>query len=384
MVGWIAMKIVLKPQKEKPLKWKHPWIFTGAIQERPKVVQGDILPVYSSKNELLGHAFANSNAPTIFGRMIAWGESDPHEALKKSIESALRLRKEIRNSNAIRLIHAEADSLPGLIVDSYDNHLVIQISTLGMEKLKDRILSLLGPHSIYERSTSPSRKQEGLAPFEGQLQGTTPDTILINEEGRLMEVHPKEGQKTGYFIDQRELRNAVQSLSSGKNVLNCFSYTGGFSIAALKGGAKSAISLDSSAWALEKAQKNASLNGFTHETIEADAFDYLSKNPLPFEMVILDPPAFAKGQKDITSAYQAYKKLNLLALQKMPPGSFLVTCSCSHFIETPLFQKLLFEASLQAGREIRLIKKLEAGIDHPMSLAHPESHYLKSFIFYVT
>lgn len=382
------MRIVIKPQKERPLKRKHPWIFTGAILEKPQKALGDILPVFSSKNELLGHAFANSNVPTIYGRMISWGNADPIGSLKKSLYTSIQLRKEIRNSNAIRLVHAESDNLPGLIVDSYDGHLVVQISTLGMDRLKPELISwlneYLSPKSIYEKSTSPSRKVEGLALSEGQLQGTTPDAILINEEGRLMEVHPKEGQKTGYFIDQREMRDAVQSLALGKRVLNCFSYTGGFSIAALVGGATSAISLDSSEWALEKAVKNASLNGFQHEIIKADAFDFLTRNPLPYEMVILDPPAFAKSQRDIPSAYQAYKNLNLLALQKMPPNSFLVTCSCSHFMETPLFQKLLLEASLQAEREVRIVKKFEAGLDHPMSLTHPESHYLKSFVLYVS
>ena len=382
------MRIVLKPTKEKALKKKHPWIFTGAVEAKPANCFGDIFPVYSSKNELLGHAFCNNHAPTIFGRMISWGDIDPIESLKKSFTDSIQLRQLIRGSNAIRLVHAEADMLPGLIVDSYDGHLVVQIATLGMEKLKPQLIGwlkeLVNPCSIYEKSTSPARKQEGLHPIEKELFEKTPDSITINEQGRLMLVHPKEGQKTGYFIDQRELRDTVSAISFGKTVLNCFSYTGGFSIAALQGGAAKAISLDSSAWALEQAEKNAQLNGFTHETICQDAFDYLSQQPLPFDILILDPPAFAKSIKDIPSAYKAYKTLNTIALKKIPSNSILITCSCSHFIETPLFQKLLFEASLEANREIRIIKKLEAGIDHPMSITHPESHYLKSFCLYVS
>ena len=382
------MRVVLKPTKEKALKKKHPWIFTGALQEKPTNCFGDIFPVYSSRDELLGHAFCNNHAPTIFGRMISWEEADPLISLKKSFTDSIKLRQLICGSNAVRLVHAEADMLPGLIVDSYDGHLVMQIATLGMEKLKPQLVEwlkeLVNPRSIYEKSTSAARKQEGMHPIEKELFEKTPDSITINEEGRMMVVHPKEGQKTGYFIDQRELRDTVQAISFGKTVLNCFSYTGGFTIAALKGGATKAISLDSSAWALEQAEKNAQLNGFAHESICSDAFDYLSQNLRPFDIVILDPPAFAKSMKDISAAYKAYKTLNTLALKKIPANSILITCSCSHFIETPLFQKLLFEASLEAKREVRIIKKLEAGIDHPMSITHPESHYLKSFCLYVS
>jgi 23S rRNA (cytosine1962-C5)-methyltransferase len=381
------MRVVLKPTKEKSLKKRHPWIFTGALKEKPNNCFGDIFPVFSASEEFLGHAFCNNHAPTIFGRMVSWGSEDPIASLKKSLSDSIQMRQLIKGSNAIRLVHAEADHLPGLIVDSYDGHLVLQIASLGMEKLKTQILewlkAVVNPKSIYEKSTSASRKQEGMYPIERELFGTTPETILINEQGRLMHVHPKEGQKTGYFIDQRELRDTVQTLSSGKTVLNCFSYTGGFSVAALQGGARKALSLDSSAWALEQAEKNMTLNGFSHETLCADAFDYLANNPLPFDLVILDPPAFAKSMKDVSAAFKAYKTLNTLALSKMASNSILITCSCSHFIETPLFQKLLFEASLQANRQVKIIKKLEASIDHPMSLTHPESHYLKSFCLYV-
>lgn len=382
------MSVLIKPGKEKQLKKKHPWIFSGAVEAKPEGCSGEILPVFSSGMEKVGCAFCNDRAPTIFGRMISWGEEEPLERLKKSLANAILLRKSVRDTNAIRLVHADADSLPGLIVDAYDGHLVVQISTLGMEKMKGELVGwlreLVNPKSIYEKSVSPSLKAEGMQSIEQQLFGTTPHSIMIEEEGRKMAVHPKEGQKTGYFIDQKELRTFVQRLSRGKRVLNCFSYTGGFSVAALKGGAIDALSVDASQWAIDQAEKNVQLNGFTHRVLRKDIFDFLSGEELPYEMVILDPPAFAKSRKDLAKGYKAYKTLNTLALSKMIPGSFLITCSCSHFMETPLFAKMLLEAALEAKREIRIVKKLEASLDHPLSLYHPESHYLKSFCLYVS
>lgn len=385
-------KIVkLKPGKEKALLNRHHWIFSGAIARMPSYEDGDILPVFSSSMVQLGSAYFNRKS-SIIGRMVAYGEEDPYATIKKSLEEAISYRRQLMppKTNCIRWINAEGDFLPGLVVDGYEDVLVIQISTLGMDKLKsiivDELHHLLKPRAIYEKSTVPSRKEEGLPMKEEVLYGDLPRSLEVMENGLKFFVNPREGQKTGFFLDQREMRSYVKSLSQGKRVLNCFSYTGGFTVYALSGGAKKVDSVDISKEAVLEAKRNCELNGFTESTnqfIDQDAFEFLRFSELDYDLVILDPPAFAKKAKDVVPACRGYKDINRLAMQRMPKESMLLTSSCSHFIDEKLFQQVVFQAAVEAKREVRILSKHRQAFDHPINIFHPEGEYLKSFILYV-
>ena len=291
------------------------------------------------------------------------------------------------NCTAYRLINAEGDGIPGLVADIYGKVVVLQATTCGIEKLKESIveilIKLLAPSSIYEKSQGKAREQEGLESSEKLLYGKKIDEVQIEENGIKFLVRPEAGQKTGFFLDQREMRALVMRHAQGRRVLNCFSYTGGFSLAALKGGAQSATSIDICADALALAERNCALNDFSHTVVKQDVFDYLKESTLPFDLVILDPPAFAKKRSDVMNACRGYKEINRLAIQKMPPGSLLLTSSCSHYIDETLFQNLLFQAAHEAGRTVKILSRHHNAFDHPLSLYHPEGHYLKSLLLYI-
>lgn len=381
-------KVILKPGKEKAIKNQHHWIFSGAIQAFEGEGKGEILPVFSSSNEFLGYAYFNRKS-NIIGRMLSWTEGEIEKILEGLLTRSLELRLshfDTSQTNAFRLVNGEGDGLPGLIVDLYNEYCVLQISTLGMEKLKPLILNFLKKNlslkGIFEKSHSPSRKEEGLPPLEGVLKGEVLDEVEIKENGIRFIVSIPKGQKTGFFLDHREMRNQVQSLSFGKKVLNCFSYTGGFSLYAAKGGAASVTSVDISEQAIKLAKKNAQLNEFQTEYnfLVEDVFDFLKHSSLNYDLVILDPPAFAKKQKDIVNACRGYKEINRLAFKKMPKNSLLLTSSCSHFIDEKLFQQVVFQAAAESGRPAQIIGKHLLAYDHPINLYHPEGEYLKSLL----
>ncbi len=383
--------IVLKPGKEKILLQKHPWIFSGAIAGWPEhFTEGDIVPVYAADSCLLGHGYFNSQT-SLAGRMLSFGDADPLSAVADHIKKAISLRQNLfdAETTAYRLINSEGDFLPGLIVDQYEKHLVLQIGTLGMEKLKPFIIEQLRQYApsdaIYEKSTSSSRKEEGLKPFEGTLFGSAADLVQITENGHHFYISYKEGQKTGFFLDQREMRQLIGSLSKGRRLLNCFSYTGGFSVYAMQGGAKSADAVDISKKALDLAKQNMLLNNIDPRAcgyICEDVFAFLEKSPaLDYDLLILDPPAFAKKQKDVLTACRGYKEINYKALSKMPSESLLLTCSCSYHINEELFTKVIMQAACDAGREIQIIGKHRHAPDHPVS--HLEGSYLKSLLLRV-
>ncbi len=384
-------KVILKPGKEKALLNRHHWIFSGAISFAPENLEGEILPVFSQKGDLLGSGYFNSKAK-IFGRMLSFGPKAPLEAFYENLESALRLRTTFfdnQTTTAYRLINGEGDGLPGVIVDRYNNALVLQISTLGMEKLKVHLVNYLKeklyPSFIYEKSSSASRLEEGLKLHEQTLFGDLEDQITILENGLKFLVSPIQGQKTGFFLDHREMREQVRNLSKGKRVLNCFAYTGGFSVYAASGGATLVDSVDISEVAIKFAQKNAQLNSITipMRFYTEDVFQFLRQSPLEYDLIILDPPAFAKRQKDIISACRGYKDINRIAIQKMPPRSLLLTSSCSYYVDEQLFQKVVFQASVEAKRTVRIIGRHRLAVDHPINIFHPEGDYLKSLLLYV-
>lgn len=380
--------VTLKSGREKSLLSRHPWIFSGAVQSLPEFTDGDVLPVQSNRGEHLGFGYFNRRS-NIIGRMLSF---DKTVDLEKLIKEAIVLRTVVpSNSNAIRLINGESDFCPGLIVDRYDNVLVVQISTLGMDKLKGQIVEILQreckPVWIYESSTSPSRKEEGLNECKKTLFGNPVDDILVYENGLKFLVNPLKGQKTGFFQDLREMRLLIEQLAKGKRVLNCFSYTGAFSCYALKGEATHCLSVDISKEAIEQTKKHMELNGFEparHSEVVADCFDFLRTDSLNFDLVILDPPAFAKRKSDVTKALRGYQEINRTTLAKMPKNSLLLTCSCSYHVDDELFLKMLFHASREAKRDIRIIQRHRHAFDHPVSIYHPESNYLKGYLCYVT
>lgn len=387
-----STRLSLKRGKERPILQRHHWIFSGAIAKMPQAKAGDLAEVYSADGSFLGQALLNPGH-SISGHMIAFGTESLEEAFSQRIANAYSLRKKWFDpsiTNAYRLINAEGDGIPGLIVDSYDGALVMQISHPGIEKYKELIVSLLTstvqPRSIFEKSTSFMRKKEGMEEIRSHLYGDTCSQVEVLENGLRFSVDLLEGQKTGLFLDQRDMRLWVKQLSSNRRILNCFAYTGGFSISSLSGGASHVDSVESSGKCAAAAQKNIEINQLDanrHRFIQADVFDFLKTTDWNYDLVILDPPAFVKKKDDIDRAFRAYKDMNAFAMQKMAPGSLLLTCSCSYHVQEELFQNILFRAALESKRSLRILGRHRQAIDHPVSIFHPESSYLKSFLLAV-
>ncbi|MBN2479349.1 MAG: class I SAM-dependent rRNA methyltransferase [Parachlamydiales bacterium] len=386
--------VILKKDREHIFSRKHHWIFSNAIQSFPDNFEnGKIYPIASFDKKLLGYGYFNRKC-SLCGRIVSFDKKDPMESIFYQIKSCYDLRKDhfdFQKTNAFRLINAEGDFLPGLIVDYFDNNLVIQIHTLGMEVIKDEIIDYLisigNIRSVFEKSKGRYRQMEGLDDCVKTHYGEKSEEIVALENGYKFIIPWEKGQKTGFFTDQREMRKYLANFCKDQSVLNCFSYSGSFSLYALKNNAKKVTSVDSSSFALDVHKRVLELNSCESEKIdlvEEDVFRFLENcDKLDYQIVILDPPAFAKSQKDIFSAANAYQHLNFLALKKMPPKSFLLTSSCSYYIDEETFQKAIFLASLKANRSIKILQRHRLGIDHPVNLHHKESSYLKSFFLFV-
>lgn len=386
--------IILKPGKEKAIRNRHHWIFSGAVESMPQFSDGEVLSVYSSKKEFLGSGYFNKRSK-IVGRMLTFDETAPQTAITAYIDKAIAWRHSLfkdGQTTAYRLINAEGDRLPGLIVDKYADVLVIQISTLGMEKMRKQIVGYLidqlNAKAVYEKSLQPSRKEEGLEDNQGILYGTKDNlnAVPVLENGLHFVVDILTGQKTGLFLDHREMRSQIRSLAKGKRVLNCFSYTGGFTVAALAGGASRVDSVDISEAAIEGAKRNVSANAFDlteNGFYPSDVFQFLREKPLDYDIVILDPPAFAKRQSEVVGACRGYKEINRTAMMKMPKRSLLLTCSCSYHVNNTLFQQVVFQAAVEAKREVQIVGRHRLAADHPINIFHPEGDYLKSFLLYI-
>ncbi|MBC7363271.1 MAG: class I SAM-dependent rRNA methyltransferase [Candidatus Aminicenantes bacterium] len=385
--------VVLKKGREQSVLNHHHWIFSGAIASYPENFQdGEIYPVFSFEGQLLGYGYFNRRC-SLAGRLLSFGQAEPYTTLEDNLRQAVELRKKVYpEAEAVRLVNGESDHLPGLIVDRYGPGLVLQVSTLGLEKLKplliEQLINLLRPVFIYEKSSLPSRREEGLPDFEGLLYGELNEPILVTENGLKFKIFISQAQKTGFFLDQRQMRELVGQMTKGFKVLDCFSYTGGFALAALKGGAREVELVDYSRKALEVARENMLLNGFGKEhfrIINEDMFSFLeAQKSLSHDLVILDPPAFAKKKTDLKKALKAYRRLNALTMSRMKRGSFLLTFSCSYYVETSLFQKIIFQAALEANREARIIQRHRMSFDHPVNVFHPESDYLKGLLLYLS
>lgn len=386
----VSACLSLKRGKDKPIRQRHQWIYSGAIQSITG--EGDIAEVLDASGEKLGTAFLN-RGHSIAAHMIAFGSESLEEALQRKIGVAITARSKWFDpvqTNAIRLINAEGDELPGLILDAYQGSWVLQISHPAMESLKEQILAILvaaKPRAIFEKSTSFLRKKGGLGEKRGLLYGDPQPFVTALENGLQFSVDLLEGQKTGLFLDQREMRAFVRQWSMGKNVLNAFAYTGAFSIAALAGGASCVDSVEISARCGPLVEKNIALNQLDasrHQFHPMDVFEFLKSDaPWDYDLVILDPPAFVKKREDIARAFRAYLDLNARALEKMKSGSILLTCSCSYHVDEALFQNILFRSALKAGRDVQIVGRHRQAIDHPISIFHPESSYLKSLILAV-
>jgi 23S rRNA (cytosine1962-C5)-methyltransferase len=389
-------QVVLKRGREKPVLNRHPWIFSGAIKNiEGKCADGDIVMVVDSRGSFLAQGYLNRRSQ-ITVRLLSWIEEEiiDRSFFRHRLERAIAIRRplqEDRPTNAYRLVNAESDFLPGLVVDRYNEYLVTQFLTLGIESWKGEIVSLLGEllpfRGIYERSDVEVREKEGLPPATGLLAGQErPALVHIIENGHRFIVDIKQGQKTGFYLDQRENRRKAAKYCRGKTVLNCFAYTGAFAVYTVEGGAKKVVNVESSAEALQLAQRNMALNGFDRrddEYVKGDVFQVLRQyrdEGRSFGLIVLDPPKFAYSQSQVQAACRGYKDINLLAMQILRPGGILFTFSCSGLISPDLFQKVVFGASVDARRDVQIIEKLTQGFDHPILLSFPESEYLKGFI----
>jgi len=384
--------LVLKKNREKPISQGHPWIFSGAIERlEGEPFAGETVLVKDQKENLLGRA-AYSPFSQIRARMWSWDAEEKIDDLffKNKMRIAILLRKNIQ-SNAYRLINAESDYLPGLIIDCYANYLVMQSLTAAIEYWKEKIACLLeeicGMPNIYERSDAEVRALEGLPKTCGVFRGKEPeDLIEINENGFRFMVDIRSGQKTGFYLDQRENRAKIMPYLKGKKVLNCFCYSGAFGVYAIQGGATQLTSIDSSPEAIELAKTNTQLNfpNFSNlEWVVADVFSYLRElrdQKRNFDCIILDPPKFAPTHKSATQAARGYKDINLLALKLLNSGGILVTFSCSGGISAEFFQTILREAASDAKRKVIILERLFQSRDHTVSLHFPEGEYLKGFI----
>lgn len=383
-------KLIVKPGREKSLLQRHPWLFSGAIAKiAGKPESGETVAIHSTDGVLLAYA-AYSPASQIRARVWTWREDEVIDRafFHRRLSIAIKARDSLTAcTNALRLVHAEADDLPGLIVDRYHDVLVIQILAAGTEywraTLIDVLAELLPGMSIYERSDVEVRALEGLNERKGWALGERALPLLIEEHGLRYRVDIAQGQKTGFYLDQRENRRYLGKVARGAEVLNCFCYSGGFSLAALAGGAKHVLSIDSSAEALALAKRNVAENNLSSDSaewLEGDVFSELrrlAQAKRTFDLIVLDPPKFAPTAKHIEKAARAYKDINLWAFKLLRPGGGLATFSCSGSLSADLLQKIVAGAAVDAEVEAKIIGRLTADDDHPVRLSFPEGDYLK-------
>ncbi len=389
-------QVVLKKGRAKPALQKHPWIFSGAVA---RIVgdpaDGDLVELRDAGNNFLAHGLLNRRSQIVV-RLVNWQRDQvPDTAFwRRRLERALAGRSALAAypvTDAYRLVHAEADGLPGLIVDRYGDYLVVQFLILGMERRKkdiaDLLMELAAPRGIWERSDAPVRTKEGLPAVSGLLRGDSlPERLEVLENARYFLVDLTAGQKTGFYLDQRVNRQRVSTYCAGKTVLDAFCYSGGFSVYAATASAGPLTLVDSSADALALAAENLRLNKrdiAEDEFLTANVFEQLRRFRTEgriFDVVVLDPPKFAHSQAEVSRAARGYKDINLLAMQLLSPGGILATFSCSGLVSADLFQKIVFGAAVDAGRDVQVLERLAQGPDHPILLTFPQSEYLKGLI----
>lgn len=393
-------KVILRSGKDDAIKRFHPWVFSGAIKKiHGPQADGSLVEVFSNRDEYLGTGLYQDASIAV--RIMSFAPERPDELdadfWHQKLSAAYKLREttgltENKSTNVYRLVHGEGDHLPGLIIDHYNGNLIVQAHAIGIHKYRNEIAESLKRifgeklKSIYYKSkdTLPgefSKSEEA----EGFLYGNTESDIVI-EYGHKFDIDFIHGQKTGFFIDQRENRQLLSQYAPGKSILNTFCYSGGFSVYALAAGAKTVESLDSSRKALELAEKNVALN-FTgtsnHSVILADAIQFIRENQKIYDLIILDPPAFAKHTNVRHNAVQGYKRLNAEAIRQITPGGILFTFSCSQVVSMGLFKSTVIAAAIQAERQVRILHQMNQPADHPINAFHPEGEYLKGLVLYI-
>lgn len=395
MTKKIYPEVILKRGREKSLLQGHPWIYSGAIAEYPADAEpGSVVCLLNSEKRPLALGFFNSSSTISFRVLSLDTEIRIDENFwRVLIKRARQLRHSVipPDTNAYRLINAEGDGMPGVILDYYNGYCVLSVETAGMEREYDNLISAIvneiRPKSIYERSVGPARKKEGLDDRTGTAWGRNPpEFVEIKESGYEFSVDIMKGQKTGFFLDQRDNRSLVNQLSSGLKILNGFSYTGAFTVYACGGNARKVTSVDASESACRMVDYHLEKNGFSpaqHPTIREDMFTFLRDTEETFDMIIIDPPAFSRSKGDVQQAAKGYKDINLHALKHLAPQGLFLTFSCSTFIDEELFTKIVLSAAKDVGRRVRLLKKLGPGADHPTLLVHREGRYLKGLLLNV-
>ena len=389
-------KVFLKPKKEESLLRFHPWVFSGAIQTiEGEPEEGDLVEVYGTNGRFLG--IGHYQIGSIAVRILSFKPVTIDAAFwEERIRIAYTLRQTlelagVENNNTYRLVHGEGDNLPGLIIDVYDHTAVMQAHSAGMHVYRMEIAEALSEvmggvvQNIYYKSETTLPFKADLEPENGFIKGGSPENIAM-EYGLKFHVDWLKGQKTGFFVDQRENRSLLERYAKGRSVLNMFCYTGGFSFYAMRGGAKVVHSVDSSAKAISLTNRNVELNfpgDPRHEAYAEDAFKYLEKMGSNYDLIILDPPAFAKHKNVLRNALQGYRKLNAIAFEKIKPGGILFTFSCSQVVSKENFRLAVFSAAAQSGRSVRILHQLTQPADHPVNIYHPEGEYLKGLVLYV-
>lgn len=389
-------KLYLKPGKEESLKRFHPWVFSGAIAKvEGEPEEGEVVDVYTSKKEFI--ACGHFQIGSIAVRVLTFRQEEINRDFwKRRLEVALDLRRSLNlvdnpENNTYRLVHGEGDNLPGLIIDVYGQTAVMQAHSAGMHvdrmEIAEALSEVMGDivkHIYYKSETTLPFKAD-LGPENGFIKGGSPENVAL-ENGLKFHVDWLKGQKTGFFVDQRENRHLLERYSKGRNVLNMFCYTGGFSFYAMRGGANLVHSVDSSAKAIDLTNQNVELNfpgDPRHEAFAEDAFKYLDRMGDQYDLIILDPPAFAKHRDALRNALRGYSKLNAKAFEKIKPGGILFTFSCSQVVDKKDFRNAVFTAAAQSGRSVRILHQLTQPGDHPVNIYHPEGEYLKGLVLYV-
>ena len=389
-------KVFLKPKKEESLLRFHPWVFSGAIQSfEGQPEEGDLVEVYGAHNRYLG--IGHFQIGSIAVRILSFQQQEIDQAFwENRIRIAYELRKTLRltaseHNNTYRLVHGEGDNLPGLVIDMYAHTAVMQAHSVGMHlarhQIAEALKQILGNtlQNIYYKSEATLPYKANLGSEDGYLLGGDVEDIAL-ENGLRFCVDWQKGQKTGFFVDQRENRSLLEHYAKDRAVLNMFCYTGGFSFYAMRGGAKVVHSVDSSAKAIALTNKNVSLNfpgDPRHQAFAEDAFKYLEHMGSNYDLIILDPPAFAKHKDVLRNALQGYRKLNAIAFEKIKPGGILFTFSCSQVVNKEHFRLAVFSAAAQSGRSVRILHQLTQPADHPVNIYHPEGEYLKGLVLYV-
>lgn len=388
--------IYLKKNKEESLKRFHPWIFSGAIHHADEgIEEGDIVRVFTHTNEFI--AVGHYQVGSIAVRVLSFRDIEINDLFWQSrIESALCMRiglgiADNPHNNTYRLIHGEGDNLPGLVVDCYGETAVMQAHSVGMHvnrmDISKALVQVMGNRikNVYYKSETTLPYKADLKQENGFMLGGNVENVAV-ENGLKFHIDWLRGQKTGFFVDQRENRSLLEQYSKDKSVLNMFCYTGGFSVYSMRGGAKLVHSVDSSAKAIELTNANISLNfpnDDRHEAFCEDAFKYLDEHDKQYDLIVLDPPAFAKHRAALHNALKGYIRLNARGLQRIKPGGILFTFSCSQAVSKENFRNAVFTAAAQAGRKVRILHQLHQPADHPINIYHPEGEYLKGLVLYV-